>query len=141
MTTPAHDQSATHKYTIHYPEHLPREDDPHYKAFNAYRRHHIDSAVCYVGERAGHDQCAGGLELHHTVLEFATVNAADPKALHKDFPEIPEDATPEQIADWAESSPGEFRFLCVFHHRGHGGAHTAAHADWEAQLYVPGLIS
>lgn len=139
--TAAHDQTTTHKYTVHFPDHAPREDDPHYKAFNAYRRHNIEGAVCYVGERAGHEQCSGGLELHHTVLEFATINAADPKALHKDFPEIAEDATADEIAAWAESSPGEFRFLCTFHHRGHGGAHVASHADWSAQLYVPGYIS
>jgi hypothetical protein len=137
----AHEQAESHRYVMHFPEHAPREDDPHYKAFEAYRRHSKDTAVCYVGQRAGHDSCAGGLELHHAVLEFATANAADPAALHRDFPEIAEDATAEQIADWLESSPGEFRWLCAFHHRGHGGAHTASHADWTAQLYVPGLIS
>ncbi|WP_030237930.1 hypothetical protein [Streptomyces sp. NRRL S-350] len=137
----AHDQPATHRYTMHFPAHEPREDDPHYAAFNAYRKHHRQGAACYVGERAGHDQCAGNLELHHAVLEFAVANAADAEALHKDFPEISEHATAEEITDWAESSPGQFRWLCAFHHRGAGGAHTASHADWTAQLYVPGLIS
>lgn len=139
--TEAHDQTETHTYTVHYPDHAPRDADPHYKAFEAYRRHHIDGAVCYVGERVGFDWCKGGLELHHTALEFATINAADPKALHKDFPEVPEDADKEFIANWAESSPGEFRFLCSEHHRGRGGAHVASHSDWTAQLYVPGYIS
>ncbi|MCC9307675.1 hypothetical protein LN042_11270 [Kitasatospora sp. RB6PN24] len=138
----AHDQAATHRYVMHYPAHAPRAGDPHYAAFEAYRRHTKESAVCFVGERAGSGSCsAGPLELHHAVLEFATANAADPAALHRDFPEIAEDATAEEIATWLESSPGEFRWLCAFHHRGHGGAHTASHADWTAQLYVPGLIS
>ncbi|MDH6141167.1 hypothetical protein P3T35_003180 [Kitasatospora sp. GP30] len=138
----AHDQAATHRYVMHYPAHAPRAGDPHYAAFEAFRRHHRDGARCFVGERAGHDACADGpLELHHAVLEFATANAADPEALHRDFPEIAEDATAEEVAAWLESSPGEFRWLCAFHHRGHGGAHTASHADWSAQLYVPGLIS
>jgi len=137
----AHQQATTHRYVMHYPEHAPREGDPHYRAFEAYRRRTRDTAVCYVGERAGAASCAGGLELHHAVLEFATANAADPEALHRDFPEIAEDATSEDIADWLESSPGEFRYLCAFHHRGHGGAHTASHSDWTAQLYVPGLIT
>jgi hypothetical protein len=137
----AHDQAQTHRYVMHYPDHAPREGDPHYRAFEAYGRHHRAGAVCYVAERAGSAQCAGPLELHHSVLEFATANAADPKALHRDFPEIGEDATADEVAAWVESSPGAFRWLCAFHHRGHGGAHTASHADWTAQLYVPGLIS
>lgn len=140
--TAAHDQSETHRYVMHFPEHAPRESDPHYAAFAAYRRHTKDSAVCYVGERVGFGNCSSGpLELHHAVLEFAVANAADPKALHRDFPDIGADATAEEIAAWLESSPAEFRWLCAFHHRGHGGAHTASHADWTAQLYVPGLIS
>jgi hypothetical protein len=139
--TASHDRAQTHRYVMHYPEHAPREDDPHYRAFEAYRRHHRDGAACYVAERAGHDSCAGALELHHSVLEFATANAADPVALHRDFPEISADATADEIADWIASSPGAFRWLCAFHHRGHGGAHTASHADWTAQLYVPGLIT
>jgi len=137
----AHQQNITHRYVMHYPEHAPRADDQHYAAFEAYRRHTKATAVCYVGERAGHDSCSTGpLELHHAVLEFATANAADPVALHRDFPEVSEHATADEIAAWVESSPGAFRWLCAFHHRGHGGAHTASHADWQAQLYVPGLI-
>ena len=31
-------------------------------------------------------------------------------------------------------------WLCEFHHRGHGGIHTAAAADYEAEKYVRGLI-
>lgn len=138
----AHQQAETHRYVMHFPAHAPRAGDVHYAAFEAYRRHTKDTAVCYVGEHVGFGYCSKGpLELHHGVLEFAVANAADPQALHKDFPDIPEDATAEQIATWLESSPSEFRWLCAFHHRGHGGAHTASHADWTAQLYVPGLIT
>lgn len=137
----AHDQASAHRYTVHYPDHAPRDGDPHYAAFNAYRKHNIAGAVCYVGERAGHDLCTPGLELHHAVLEFAIVNAVDAAALHRDFPEVSDHATAEEIAQWAESSPGQFRWLCQYHHRGHGGAHTASHADWSAQLYVPDLIT
>ncbi|WP_034090443.1 hypothetical protein [Streptacidiphilus albus] len=138
----AHDQALTHRYTVRFPEHAPREGDPHYAAFSAYRRHFLPGALCYVGQRAGASQCTDDrpLELHHATLEFAVVNAVSAEALHRDFPEISEHATAEEIAAWAESSPGQFRWLCQFHHRGHGGAHTASHADWTAQLYVPELI-
>ncbi|NUR01378.1 MAG: hypothetical protein HOY79_34085 [Streptomyces sp.] len=138
---PAHDQAQTHRYVTHYPDHAPRAGDPHYRAFEAYRRHHRDGAACYVGERAGHDHCSGPLELHHAALEFAAARAADPAALHRDFPEIPEDAAADDIAEWLADSPGAFMWLCRYHHRGHGGAHTASHADWTAQLYVPGFIT
>jgi hypothetical protein len=30
---------------------------------------------------------------------------------------------------------------CVTHHRGHAGAHTASHSDWEAGQYILGLIA
>ncbi|MET8627924.1 hypothetical protein ABZW30_29995 [Kitasatospora sp. NPDC004669] len=140
-TVAAHTATVTHRYTMHYPSHEPREHDPHYAAFAAFRRHHAKGARCYVGERAGHAQCTGGLELHHATLEFAVANAADASALHKDYPEIAADATADDVARWLESSPGEFRWLCSYHHRGAGGAHVASHADWQAQLYVPGLIT
>lgn len=137
----AHQLTVSRHYTIHYPAHEPRAHDPHYAAFEAFRRHHREGAACYVGARAGHAQCTGGLELHHDGLEFAVANAADSQALHQDYPEISADATADEVAQWIESSPSEFRWLCVFHHRGRGGAHVAAHADWQAQLYVPGLIT
>jgi hypothetical protein len=44
------------------------------------------------------------------------------------------------VGAWVESADN-LRWLCVFHHRGPGGAHTASHADFEAELYVLGLIS
>lgn len=137
----AHAHLTHNGYTIHYPDHLPREDDPMYKAFHLYREHHIEGAVCYVGDRVGFDECSDGpLELHHAI-EFATLNAIDPKALHKDFPEVPENATKEQIAQWAESTNANFRFLCEKHHRGNGGIHHASYADFESALYVPNLLS
>ena len=139
--TEAHDQQVTHRYLIHYPAHAPREGDPHYRAFNAYHRAHAASATCYVGDRIGYGSCSPGpLELHHAHVEFSLQNGVDPVALAVDVPHLSPDATEEQIAEWVESDEN-FRWLCVFHHRGHGGAHTAAHSDWEAGLYVRGLIS
>ena len=38
--TDAHDQATTNEYIVHYPPHEPRESDPHYKDFNAYRQSH-----------------------------------------------------------------------------------------------------
>ena len=136
----AHDQKVSNSYTIHYPDHAPRSEDPMYRFFNLYRKHHIKDAKCYVGERVGFNHCSDGpLELHHS-LEFATLNGVDPKALHKDFPNLPEDATKEEVAQWAESTETNFWFLCEKHHRGHGGIHHASYADFHSAMYVPGLL-
>ena len=135
--TPAHDQNVTHHYLIHYPEHAPRKNDPLYVDFNAYRKSHIKTAQCYIGERVGFDQCEldKPLELHHAHIEFSLQNGVSLKALEKDYPGI---SNPDQVGKWVESEQN-FRFLCTYHHRGLGGAHTLAHSDFEASQYVPDL--
>lgn len=145
----AHDQRVTQHYVISYPPHPARVDDPHYGAFNAYRRHHAKTAVCFVGQRLGFDQCADaqghpmlnqpghpGLELHHKVLEFSLINAVDLAAIALDFPDLTD---AEKVAAWAETEPN-LVFLCAKHHRGAGGIHHAAAADYEAELYIRNLI-
>jgi hypothetical protein len=99
--TPAHDQTVTNHYVIHYPDHAPRAGDPNYVAFNAYHRANEATAICYVGQRLGLDQCADaqgqamldqpghpGLELHHKVLEFSLINAVDLAAVVLDYPDL-----------------------------------------------------
>lgn len=131
----AHDQKISHHYLIHYPEHEPRESDPHYRDFDAYRRAHVQTAKCYIGERVGFDQCAGGLELHHAVIEFSLQNGVSLTALEVDYPGV---SDPDSVGAWVESGQN-FRWLCAYHHRGLGGAHTLSHSDWSASQYVPGL--
>lgn len=147
----AHVQQESHRYPVHYPPHPARTSDPHYVDFNHYHTKYRKTARCYVGERVGFDGCRDaqghpapppetgeqpGLELHHAHVEFSLQNGIDLAALEKDFPGISDTTS---VGAWVESDVN-FRWLCVFHHRGQGGAHTAAHADWEAQQYVPGLI-
>lgn len=147
--TPAHDQRATNHYVIHYPAHAPRAGDPNYVAFNAYHRANEATSVCYVGKRLGFDQCADaqgkpmldqpghpGLELHHKVLEFSLINAVDLAAVELDFPDLTDEA---KVAAWAETD-ANFMWLCAKHHRGAGGIHHAAAADFEAELYIRDLI-
>lgn len=137
--TPAHTQKITHHYSIHFPAHEPRTDDPLYVDFNHYRKTHIKDAKCYIGQRVGFDQCdtKHPLELHHTHIEFSLQNGVSLKALEKDYPGI---SNPTQVGEWVESEQN-FRFLCVYHHRGLGGAHVLSHSDWEASQYVPELSS
>lgn len=151
VITPAHSQQVTNHYHVSYPEHAPRTNDPHYLAFEAYRRKNITQAVCYVGRRVGYDECMDaqgnviptqpdtgrGLELHHHFLEFATVNAVSIAALEVDFPDLTDS---EKVAVWAESDPN-FIWLCAKHHRGFGGVHHASAADWQASVYVQNLLS
>ena len=133
----AHAGAQSHKYVMHFPAHPVRKSDPHYVDFNAYHRKHHDSATCYVGDRIGKEECSEGpLELHHAHIEFSLQNGVDLSALEVDYPGI---SNPDEVGVWIESE-ANFRWLCAFHHRGHAGAHTAAHADWEAGQYMRGLF-
>ena len=147
----AHDGKVTHHYLVHYPAHEARTTDPHYVDFHTYHRRTREIARCFIGERIGFDDCKdaqgnpvtlnehgqqSGLELHHAHIEFALQNGVDLSALEKDYPGV---SDPDSLGAWVESATN-FRWLCVHHHRGSAGAHTAAHADWEASQYIHGLI-
>lgn len=136
--TKAHDQSITHHYVMHYPEHEPRETDPHYIDFEHYRRLTHATAVCEFAASTGvTTECHGGLELHHSHIEFALQNAIDLQVLERDYPGI---SDPDSIGAWVESATN-LEWLCEWHHRGRGGKHSSAVADWEAERYVRGLIT
>lgn len=141
--TAAHTQVADHRYTMHYPEHPARQDDPHYVDFEAYRKEHIGTARCAVGlHRGDYSECSSGdtnqgLELHHAHVEFSLQNGISLTWLEKDYPGI---SDPNNVGAWVESG-ANLEFLCEFHHRGHGGVHVASASDYEAEKYVPGLIS
>lgn len=137
--TAAHDQAVTNRYTVHFPDHAPREDDPHYRDFEHYRRTHVATAVCAFAEDRGGDtsECAGGLELHHRHIEFAVLNGVDLALLERDYPGV---SSRDELGAWIESGEN-LVFLCAKHHRGHGGIHHASAADWEAERFVRNLIS
>lgn len=136
--TPAHDQKTTHAYTVHYPEHEPRTEDPHYRDFEAYRRRTHATAQCAKGvEKGSFDECAGGLELHHAHIEFSLQNGVDLAALESHYPGV---SNPDEVGAWVESGQN-LLWLCEFHHRGHGGVHVASASDYEAETFVRGLIS
>ena len=133
----AHDQSVTHRYLVHYPEHAPRQSDPHYVDFEAYRRKTQATAVCaFASETGVTSECQGGLELHHSHVEFSLQNGVDLAVLEKAYPGI---SNPDEVGAWVESAQN-LVWLCAFHHRGHGGVHNAASADYEAEKFVRGLI-
>jgi hypothetical protein len=157
----AHDQGETHRYLVHFPEHPARKNDPHYVDFNHFHRKNGPTARCLfavhadldddptparqpgkphrligAGEaRAGCDTTSP-IELHHSHVEFSLQNGVDLALLEKDYPGI---SNPAEIGEWVESA-ANLVWLCVFHHRGPGGAHTASASDWEAERYVRNLI-
>ena len=139
MTVEGHDGNITHHYTIHYPAHPERTSDPHYKDFNAYRRRTKDTAKCAIGlHRNDFSECdlKNPLELHHSHIEFSLQNGVELKWLEADYPGV---SDPDTVGAWIETA-ANLEWLCLFHHRGHGGVHTAAYADVEAEKYVRGLI-
>lgn len=137
---PAHVQKVTHSYLVHYPAHPPRQDDPHYVDFEAYRRRTHDTAKCAIGEHRGDfSECSldQPLELHHAHVEFALQNGVDLAWLEKDYPGV---SDPSQVGAWVESAEN-LLWICLNHHRGHGGVHVATASDYEAERFVRGLIS
>jgi hypothetical protein len=136
--TAAHDQNETRHYLMHFPEHPAREDDPHYRDFEEYRRRTHATAKCAVAVETGDEsECHGVLELHHTHVEFSLQNGVDLKRLEHLYPGI---SNPDEVGAWVEAA-ANLTWLCAFHHRGHGGVHTAAAADFEASKWVKGLIT
>ena len=133
----AHDQVTTNNYLVHYPAHPERTSDPHYRDFDAYRKATQATAVCAIGgHRKDFSECNGGLELHHAHIEFSLQNGVDLKWLEVDYPGV---SNPDEVGKWVESAEN-LVWYCLKHHRGVGGVHHAAYADYEAQKYVRNLI-
>lgn len=138
----AHTQTHSSHYEMHYPEHGSREGDPHYKDFNEFHRRTKDDPElyqCSVGKRRGDfSDCVldKPLELHHTHIEWALQNGVDLVLLEHQYPGI---SNADELGAWVESA-SNLEWLCLFHHRGHGGAHVASASDFEGQHFVKGLI-
>jgi hypothetical protein len=161
VTVPAHDQKQSHAYLVHFPAHAPRTGDPNYVDFDAFHRKNGPDARCLFalrydlpdtsvsrqtavphrligsGEARANCDVIHPMELHHAHIEFSLQNGVDLSLLEKDYPGV---SDPKQVGAWVETGEN-FVWLCVFHHRGHGGAHTASASDYEAERYVRGLIT
>ena len=152
--TPAHDQTFNHTYVIHYPEHEPRADDPHYVDFEAYHKRTRATARCTFGTRVSDfSECVDeqgkpaapltsggeqpGLQLHHGHIEFALQNEVSLSWLERDYPGV---SDPTQVGAWVESA-ANLEWYCAGHHIGHAGVHCASSSDFEAEAYVRNLIS
>jgi hypothetical protein len=141
--TPTHVQAVSHSYLIHFPDHAPRESDPYYADFHAYKalRRKAGTYTCdFAVEHRGGDtsECSldQPLECHHRIIEFAVMNSVDLMLLEPDYPGVSQMG----VGKWVESAVN-LMLLCVLHHRSHAGVHTASAADYAATFYIRNLIS
>lgn len=128
---------------MHYPEHEPRENDPHKADFEEYKRRRKANGTYYCDFAHEHrngdtSECdtAHPLEAHHNKIELALKNGVDFALLEKDYPGISQMG----IGAWIDSEQN----LCLYcqrHHRSHGGVHVASASDFTAEEYVRNLIS
>lgn len=140
----AHDQVVTHRYTVHYPEHGPRESDPHYKDFHAFKAKRKAEGTYFCDwasvHRAGDSsECdlTAPLEAHHSHVEWALLNEVDLSLLEDAYPGI---SNRDEVGAWVESAQN-LELLCIKHHRGHMGKHVASYADFEGLSFVHNLLS
>ena len=127
--TPAHVQIDRECVAFYYPEHLPREKDPHYKLFNKARARLIKAGVgCWIcGTKEN-------LECHHSECEYAAATGVDVKKFAALFPEYHiEDE--EEFLCYVESE-GNFQILCAIHHRSpFAGIHHCVYPNWKLQRF------
>ena len=134
----AHVQHVSHPYQIAYPAHEPREGDPNYKDFHAYRKRTIDGAVCVQGARIkDFSNCAGELQLHHSHIEFALLNGINLKHLDAVYPGV---GDPDTVGVWIETA-ANLEYRCEKHHIGAGhGVHSLTASDWEGSNFVEDTV-
>jgi hypothetical protein len=65
------------------------------------------------------------------------MNDVDLKLLESAYPGV---SNPDEVGAWVESAEN-LEWFCENHHRGVGGIHHAAAADFEAEKFVHNLIS
>lgn len=139
---PAHLQQATNRYIINYPAHGPRESDPYYADFHAYKalRRKAGTYTCdfAVEHRQGDtSECdlVSPLECHHRHIEFAMMNGVDLTLLEPDYPGV----SAMGIGKWVESA-ANLMLLCVVHHRTDNGVHKVSYADYGSSFYIRRLF-
>lgn len=134
----AHQQAETHRYILVIPEHGPRESDPHYRDFHAYKTrrrkngtYYCDFAAEFRGGKPDECDLSKPLECHHKHIEFALINGVDLSLLEPDYPGV----SAMGVGAWVESADN-LELLCVWHHRGHAGKHVLSVSDWEGLKYI-----
>jgi len=106
--TAAHYQSTTIHIREAVPEHPPRVGDPHYKYFNQAKARltKLGKMKCWVGNH----ECAGDLELHHSLVEYSLQEGVDISKFEELYPEFGL-TSDEQFLEFIEGE-GNLTVLC-----------------------------
>ena len=130
--TAAHHTTQTLRIEFFYPEHAPRERDPHYHVFNETRRRlkRLGALKCWIDNA----DCRGSIELHHSLVEFSLANIVDVDHFRALYPEfhIESDAA---FLDWINAEANLLP-LCSLHHRGVLGIHSVLYSGWVVQRFM-----
>jgi hypothetical protein len=135
--TAAHTETVAYRVTLSYPEHAPREHDPHYKAFHEAhdRLKRLGELKCWVGNA----DCIGDMELHHNIVEDALINDVDRIKLALDHPVFTTDSD-DAFLDLIQGE-GNLLCLCRMHHIGALGVHCMPYPSWNVQKYLKAGIA
>jgi hypothetical protein len=122
------------------PPHEPRTETPAYARAHQFLVHE-KKAPCHIcgvsidtlGEAAKNPYGATALETHHYPIERSLANACDPVKVHRDFPQVYDQATLAAFVD----SPANLLVLCDQCHRSPGhGIHHLLPQDFIVQKYL-----
>jgi catechol 2,3-dioxygenase-like lactoylglutathione lyase family enzyme len=122
--TAAHTTKETLSVSFYFPEHEPRESDPHYHLFNAARARlkRLGKLACW---RCGATE---RIELHHALVEFSLANGVDVARFAALYPEFHVENDEDFLA-FCESE-GNLLALCRECHRGSQGIHSVVYSAW-----------
>lgn len=124
-----HTQEQTFHVLEFYPSHEPREGDRHYPLFEACRHKLSETGklVCWIGN----PHCSGGIELHHSEVEFALANGVDVGKFEETYPGL-NVHDEEEFLCFVEGE-GNLLPLCKYHHTGMAGIHCLPYPMWKIQ--------
>lgn len=106
---------------VYFPAHEDRKESAEFRDDKAELKAE-GKYMCFIGN----GRCEGGIELHHSVIEFSENNAIDWAKVTADYPNI------DHVDDIDQMIP-----LCTKHHRGKGtGIHATTYQAWLAQKYL-----
>jgi hypothetical protein len=124
-----HNQKVTIELLAVYPDHEPRNEDPHYVYFREARERlkSLGKLRCWI---CGTDK---NVELHHDKVEYALINGVDIEKFRETFPEFGI-SSDEDFLRFVESE-GNLTPLCTLHHRGYLGIHNLPYPLWLPQKF------
>ena len=119
----------SYELTECYPQHEPREKDPHYNMFRSVRErmNRLGLMKCWICNSTDN------IELHHSLIEFALQNGVDILKFESEYPEF-KIQSDDEFRNFIESE-GNLLPLCVLHHRGICGVHSLPYPLWLPQRF------